>query len=353
MKYNFIIDPEQAWEAMRQAILSARKFIYWELYIFVDDVSTLKFCDLLREKAKSGVSVKIILDSLGSFNFSSETARALRVDGVELLYFNDYLTWWNPWRVWRWLFLRTHRKLLVVDGEVGFIGSLNVGAQFGRWHELQLRMSGNILRHFIKSFAKSYKYSGGMGQIIVPPKMPGRLRVSFLERWPWSRESNLKRFYIEKCSRAKKSIVIVTPYFAPPHWLLRVLREAVGRGVGVEVIMPKETDVWISNVANKVFAAIGYQYGIKFFLLPKMIHAKALLVDGKEGVVGSQNINSYSFDYNVESSVVFHDEDMVGDLRVIIDRWRSEAEVFTYPKNKRRWYHPILERIFKLLRPIL
>lgn len=353
MQYRFFTDSGEAWEAMRLAISHARKFIYWEMYIFIDDVSTLNFCDLLKERARSGVSVKIILDSLGSFDFSSEAAEGLRAAGVELLYFNDCLAWWNPWRVWRWLFLRTHRKLLVIDGEVGFIGSLNVGARFRHWHELQLQISGNILRHFVKSFAKSYRYSGGTGQIILPSKVAGKFRGNFLERWPWSGKSDMKRFYIEKCSKAKKSIAIVTPYFVPPHWLSRVLREAIRRGVTVEVIMPKKTDIWISNVANKVFAAIGYQYGIKFFLLSKMIHAKALLVDGKEGVVGSQNINSYSFDHDVESGVVFHDDGMVGGLRTIVERWRREAEVYTYPKNSRRWYHPILERIFKFLRPIL
>ncbi len=338
---------------MQEAILNAKKYIYWEVYIFTNDIPTHRFTDILKEKATAGVKVKIIIDSIGSLEFSNRLAEELRATGVELIYFNELLNFWNPRRLWHWIFLRTHRKLLIVDDTIGFIGSVNIGHKYRKWQELHLQINGIILRHFMKSFAKMYKYCGGKDKIIIPSKNKGIVRIWFLEHAPWRKNRIIKNYYIEKCSNAKKDITLVTPYFVPHHWLLKILREAVARGVNVDIIIPKTTDIWFSDIGNRVFATIGLQSKIKFLLFPKMIHAKVLLVDNKYALVGSQNINPRSFDHDIESGLAFKDAHMLKDLGHIISEWKSQCSPFIYPKNKHRWYHPLLEKFFEFIRPVL
>ncbi|MBI2406395.1 MAG: hypothetical protein HYV25_02325 [Candidatus Harrisonbacteria bacterium] len=158
--------------------------------------------------------------------------------------------------------------------------------------------------------------------------------------------------YKAACARAKKRIVIATPYFVPHHWLMKELKRAVRRGVAVEMVLPRSTDIRVLDIANKVFAGLGDKAGLKFFFVPDMIHAKALLIDDTEGMVGSNNIDARSFDYNVESSVSFRDEGMVKDLRGVLEHWKSVAKPYA-PPEPRRWYHAALELLFKLAQPIL
>jgi len=354
MKYKFFTNSVEAWDAMRTSIAGAKKYIYLETYILEDDAEARRFLDILREKSREGVVVKIVADSFGSFELSSMAEADLKKDGVELMYFNRLLPWWNINRFRRWWFLRTHRKILVVDGSVGFIGGVNIGERFKHWEDLHLMVEdGAIVRSFAKSFLKSYKISGGKDVLIIPRKAPSNMNILLLDHWPIKRATHLKRFYKQACKRAEKSIVIATPYFAPHLWLLRALKKAVKRGVAVHVILPRETDVGLLNIANRVFVDLGHHLGIKFYLLPQMIHAKALLVDEREGLVGSNNIDAQSFDYNAEASVAFEDSGMVGDLKLILDNWKSRSVFYSSGDTEKKWYHFLIVWAVKLIQPIL
>ena len=357
MQYNFYTTSEAAWDAMREAIQAAQKSIYWELYIFYDDAPTHRFLDLLKERARAGVKVKIILDSLGSFQFFGNLQADLKSHGIELLYFNRLLPWWNPHRFRRWWLLRTHRKMLIVDGRVGFVGGVNIGKKYQKWQDLHLRLEGGIVRRFVKAFSRSYRITGGRDRLYFPPKknesLSKQMDVLFLEHWPVGGRSFLKKFYKEKIANAGRSIVFATPYFVPHAWLMRALKKAIRRGVNVSVILPRTTDIRLFDMANKVFMERGFRDGIKFFLLPEMIHAKALLVDEREGVVGSNNIDALSFDYNLEAGVAFGDPAMIVDLRAILDNWKANSAIYAEPAGGRKWYHGMMVWFIKLIQPLL
>ncbi len=357
MSYKFYITSESAWDGMREAIAAAKKSIYWESYIFIDDAPTHRFLDLLKERARQGVKVKVVLDSIGSFQFWNDIRGNLAAHGIELLFFNRLLPWWNPHRLRRWWFLRTHRKLLVVDGQTGFIGGVNVGVQYAKWHDLHLRLEGAIVRRFVKSFARSYRLAGGRDRLYMPPKNHNErispMKVALLEHYPAGGRSYLRKFYKEKCSAALRRIVIATPYFVPHRWLMRSLKKAIARGVSVEVILPGAGDLKLLNLANSAFMELGARIGIKFFLFPEMIHAKALLVDDQEGMVGSNNIDAMSFDYNLETSVIFSDEHMVGDLRTIIENWKTLSVPYRPETRKKRWHERALFWLVRMLQPFL
>ncbi len=339
------------------AIREAKRSIYWEVYIFIDDATAHHFLDLLKQKAREGVSVKIVLDSLGSFQIFGNLQAELKTYGIELLYFNRLLPWWNPQRFRRWWLLRTHRKLLVVDGLVGFVGGVNIGKRFAKWHDLHLRIEGAVVRRFVKSFAKSYRVCGGRDRLYFPPKktekFSEKMNVLFLEHWPVGGRSVLKKFYKEKIAAATQTIVIATPYFVPHGWLMGAIARAIKRGVRVEVILPRKTDLKLFDIANNVFIEWGFRMGIKFFILSEMIHAKALLVDEREGIVGSNNIDAMSFDYNLEAGVSFGDRKMVDDLKNILENWKANSIAYREPAGGRRWYHGIVVWMIKLIQPLL
>lgn len=354
MRYKFFTNSGAAWDAMKAAIFAAKKYIYLESYILEDDVEARRFLDVVREKSRAGVTVKIVADSLGSFELSSAVEADLKKDGVELVYFNRLLPWWNLNRFRRWWFLRTHRKILVVDGIMGFIGGVNIGGRFKNWEDLHLMITdAAIIRSLAKSFLKSYKISGGKDVLVIPRKSPSKLNILLLDHWPIKRASHLKKFYKERCNAARGNIVIATPYFAPHLWLLKALKRAIGRGVVVQVILPKETDVGLLNLANRVFMDLGHHLGIKFYLLPQMIHAKALLIDERIGLVGSNNIDAQSFDYNAEASVAFEDSGMIGDLKLILENWKNHSELYKGNQEEKKWYHFIIAWAVKMLQPIL
>lgn len=344
-KHQFYTNSESAWSAMLGAIKQARKSIYWEIYIFEDDTSSeYNFFKALSEKARRGVDVRIVLDGFGSMGLGSNTVAKLRESGVEVLFFNSW-------------FRRIHRKVLIVDEEIAFLGGVNVGEKYIKWLDLHLGLMGKgIVRSLLKSFSRSYFYSGGSDPRLLSLRKESRVRkteIWLLENFPWMGKLMLRPYYMEQIARATDRIVLVTPYFIPHRWLITSLATAMGRGVSVEVIIPQRTDVGFINFANHVFVSSLNKTGIKFYLTKNMIHAKAILVDDKIGLVGSNNIDALSFDFNAEAGISFEKKEMINDLKNIIDIWKDDSVLFQHSGKSDTWYYKIAEKIIRFIQPIL
>ena len=354
MRYKFYSQTTQSWEGMLKAIEEARYSIYWENYILKNDTHPVfNFFHLLKKKAGAGVKIKIILDRFGSADLPQKEKQDLEEAGVELLYFDFW-------------FRRTHRKILVVDGKIGFLGGVNVGKLYNRWLDLHIRLEGKIVRYLLSSFAKTYKICGGRDQEVLKFKVirsirseshkvykVSRVKHWFLEHWPIKGKDKLRKHYGERLNQASRSIVIVTPYFIPHKWFIKCLEQALSRGVAIEIIIPKKTDYALADFANYLFMDSLRHSGIHFFLTQEMLHAKALLIDDREGMIGSQNIDALSFDFNVEAGIFFQRKDMVNSLKKILDGWKKESFSLENVTFKKRWYHYILEPVAHLLRPFL
>lgn len=336
-KYKFYTMSFKAWEAMLEAIKGAKESIYWESYIFYD-VKKFDFFKVLKDKARSGVEVKIIFDSLGSFFLTRKNINSLRRAGVEVLFYNRLLPWWNPNRFKYWWFHRNHKKILIIDKKIGFVGGVNVGTDYKNWRDLQVELRGRVVNYLVRTFAVSYELSGGRDQIYYHSFLKsGKVRV--FHHSPMTERGILKKFYKQSLRSASHKISIVTPYFLPQAWLVKEIKRALKRGVKIEVILPKKTDYWITDVANYCLASLVYREGISFFFTENMTHAKALLVDEREAMVGSQNIDAYSFDYNLEAGIVFEQKDMIRRLKSIFEQWKKTSIEMTFiDKIYRRWY---------------
>ena len=352
MNYRFYTVSSDAWDAMLATMKKAKHSIYWESYILRDDTPAYDFFEVLVKKAKQGVKVKVIVDAIGSFFLSSKAKQELVEAGAEVLVFNRLIPWWNPYHFKRRWFNRNHKKVLIVDEEIGFIGGVNVAKAYANWFDLHVKLQGVIVRYLIRSFAASYKLSGGKEEIKYKSVFR-ETKVRVFYHSPLTKKGMLSRYYKQSCLAARKSIIIATPYFVPQPWLIRCLQRSLKRGVRVDLILPKKTDYLITDLANYTFASLLYRPGINLFFTKSMLHAKAFLVDDREGMIGSQNIDSFSFDYNLESGIVFQRKDMIENLQKILKEWKQDSEKLVFDHKNRKWYQRLKDAIFIALRPLL
>lgn len=329
---------------MLEAIDQAKKSIYIEMYIFLDDTSeSHDFVGKLKQKAQEGVQVIIVADAFGSSELKRESVEALRKAGAEFIFFSNWLR-------------HVHRKILIVDKEIAFIGGVNIGKQFSKWDDLQLRLSGRVVKTILKSFAYTYGMSGGKNEKILKyreKRFATKLRFWAMEHSPIRNIYSLKDQYIEKITAAQTSIRIVTPYFTPPRWLIALLDNAVKKNIKVEIIIPKRTDSPFVNRINHRYMYNLSRTGINFFLTPVMNHAKIMLIDQGIGLVGSQNVDYLSFNLNTEAGIFFEDKNMIKELRQTIDEWKNEAELFRPQKYKMKAIDYLILTVLRLFRPIL
>lgn len=346
--YQFFNTTVSAWEAMYQAILAAKKSLYWEVYALVDDTAGKPFIDLLCQKASSGLDVKIIVDAIGSYELSNQAADKLRAAGAKVQIFNklrpafNLINWWE--RVWH----RTHRKVLIIDEELVFIGGVNVERIATDWDDLHLKLSGKIVRPMLYSFAKSYVHSGGneeeVRHLLHPKLYKGvnvlKEKVNFILHAPiYIKRSPFKKFYSQALDVAKESFNLLTPYYVPDRQFLELVTRAKRRGVSVNVILPWKTDVRLMQYMARAFYGISQKAGAAFYFLRKMNHGKAVSSDNKIGIVGSANLTPRSFFINQEAGVAFSHERMINDLNHILDDWKKGAVPLSeVGLGDRNWY---------------
>lgn len=344
MKYKLYATSLKAWDAMLEAIALAKKSIYLEMYIFLGDTSeSHDFIGQLIKKAREGLKVIIVADSFGSSELKKESIEALRQAGVEFIFFSTWLR-------------HIHRKILIIDEEVAFIGGVNIGKSYAEWNDLQLYLRGRIVRAFLKSFAYTYEMAGGKNLRILKfrdKSLGKKLRTWFFEHWPKKNIYTLKDIYIEKIAQAKKSIKIVTPYFGPPRWLTAVLDEARKRGVSVEIYLPRRTDIPLVSRIHLRYMCNLSPLGVRFFLLNKMNHAKILLIDDEESFVGSPNFDFLSFNILAEAGIFSKQKKLAIELNEIIENWKKESEEFVPQKFKMKFLDYIILALAKVIFPLL
>lgn len=320
MKHLFYTTSQSAWNGLTTAIKKAEHSIYFEMYIFLDDTYEGKeILEILCEKARNGVRVRMILDAFGSYDLSKEALVRLRSAGAEILFFKK-------------LFRRLHRKIVIIDEQVAFLGGVNIHGLARSWSDLLLRVEGPIVRSIIWSFRTIYKACGGVDLHILGYKgkpLFANTRIWLLEHVPFIRKPKLRDSYMETIIKAEHDVVIVTPYFLPHRWFIKLIRSIVSRGVRVTVIVPRSTDSAFLDRANRRYMTLLYEHGVTFLLTNTMNHAKLLWVDGIRALVGSQNIDALSFDFNAEASLVFEDQKMLASLGKIIDQWKKQSVQFS------------------------
>ena len=323
---------------MFETISNAKKSIYLEMYIFQNDMEKFDFFNLLKEKAGQGLKVKLILDYFGSVGLSNNAVCELKKAGVEILSLS-------------YLLHRMHRKVLVVDERIAFIGGVNIHRTSRFWNDLMVKITGNLVKKVVVSFVKSYANAGGIDPALLSKNkkiMKTKGDTGIVENSPVKKKFRFKIIYKKYLNRAQKSIVLTTPYFIPRRWLRAALHQAVLRGVNVEVLVPKTTDYFFIDRVNYFYIYKLSKLGIKFFVEEEVNHAKAIIIDEKEAMVGSQNLDFLSFDLNSEIGIFFKDLEVVAKLSEITEGWKKDSILFNYKTYKPKWFDYILSPIISL-----
>ncbi|MBI2630769.1 phosphatidylserine/phosphatidylglycerophosphate/cardiolipin synthase family protein [Candidatus Nomurabacteria bacterium] len=343
MRYKFFASSYSTWQAMFEAIEGAKESIYLEMYIFNDDMRRFDFLNLLKEKAKRGLRVRIVLDSFGSSELSKNAVTELKNSGAEVYFFSRFLH-------------RIHRKILVVDEELAFIGGVNFHQVARRWDDLAVRVRGKLVLSIISSFARVYAECGGKDPRVLAQNkkffLP-KTRTWLIENFPISKSFVLKKIYKKNISKAEESIIFITPYFMPKHWLIGALHQAVLRGVRVEVLVPKKSNHFLPDRIAYFFMFKLSKLGVNFFLLPRMNHAKAMIIDRSEAILGSHNLDFLSFELNSEVGIFFKNKKAVEELKEIMEGWKKGAVLFDHGAFKPTFFDyiffPVIRLFFRII----
>jgi cardiolipin synthase len=327
----------EAWDSMLEACRGARVSIDLEQFIIDNDAVGGEFISICRDRAKSGVKVRIIADAAGSFGlYGSFLPSTLLKDGVEIIFFNPLLigsrTRYTTW------FYRDHRKLLIVDGTIGFTGGICLAEETEDWRDTHVRIEGEVVGQMQYTFewmwARARKVQSHLTRVGGAPD-----GWSYETNAPNKRRRYLYKRYIEAIRHAENFIYVTTPYFVPDRRLLRVLKLAARRGVDVRILLPHHSDHKVVDLAARSYFTRLLKAGVKIYLYKEtMLHAKTMTVDGTWATVGSMNLDYASLMYNFEANLVATDRGFARELRDQFLADLEKSEEITAGSWKRRFF---------------
>lgn len=337
-------DPLKFYMAMLEDIGQAQKSIYMEMYKFGNDPIGEKFRDALTRKSREGIEIKLLLDAWGTSLSSSFFGEMIR-NGVEIRYFKRLRLSYD------WMarhHSRDHRKLLIIDDETCYLGSANLTAYSLNWREFVVRIQGGLTRAFRRSFTESRRI---YNKLYFNTKLYSRVinygDFRIIRDVPSITRQRVKKAFEDLIRKAKREILIETPYFLPGFLLRKLLMDAAKRGVQVTVCTPDQSDVGIVDVLRSKYLGIMHKSGIDFrFFVPYNLHAKLMIVDNEVFTFGSSNFDYRSFRYMHEIMLFGKHREMVDAFRKHVDETLNDCVVFDYVKWKRR---PLLHKVFENL----
>ena len=361
---DIFTDGKEKFDALFEDIKNAEDFIHLQYYIINNDQLGKKLIQLLTEKAKQGVKVRILYDDLGSRSLRKKAFKDLKEAGGEVeVFFPSFFPLINLR-----INYRNHRKLVIIDGKIGYIGGFNVGDEylglkekFGYWRDTHLRITGSavyaIQTRFILDWNQaSYRHDIDYSPDLFPTfEKAGEIDMQIVSSGPDSEWDQIKYGYIKMISSAKKSIWIQTPYFIPDASLLDALRIAALTGKDVRIMIPNKPDHLFVYWATTYHIGEMLKAGAKIFIYDNgFIHSKTIIVDKQVSSVGTANIDVRSFKLNFEVNAFLYNECIAKSLT---DSYQKDIEVskeWTLEEySKRSWFIRFKESISRLLSPIL
>jgi cardiolipin synthase len=332
--YRLFDEPADFYRAMQADISRAKRYIYLETYKFADDIIGKRFRDILVQKAKEGVEIRLLIDSWGSFVNNSYFAEMINYGGqvrffMKVKFFIDFFTKNHR---------RNHRKLLIIDDRISYIGSANITGYSLKWKELMLRMEGEIAIPFKKVFNLDFslykRYLFEKNSYIRTLKHDV---FEIIRDVPSITKKRISKKYIQLIRNAEREVVIETPYFLPGFLLRKAMADACKRGVKIKVIIPKNSDVGLVDILRNRYLGPMNEKGVEIlYYVPTNLHGKAILVDDEIFSIGSPNFDYRSFRYMHEIVLVGAEPEIARQLREHLDQIIKDCVPFVYDTWKHR-----------------
>lgn len=352
----------EKFDSLLADIRNAREYIHLQYYIFSDDNIGREIADALIAKVAEGVKVRIIYDHIGSIKTSNRFLRHLKKHGIEIKPFFRVVFPLFATRI-NW---RNHRKICIIDGEVGYIGGMNVADRYidgpgdGKvWRDAHLRVTGPAVAALQYSFAVDWSFMGG-GLLTEETREVPRAGaegdgIQMLTSGPNSQWNEIETLMFKAIGNAKHRVYIQTPYFLPTEELLKALHAAAMSKVDVRVMIPRRSDSSILTAASFSYVTECLKAGVKVYLYEAgMIHSKTMLVDREMVTVGSTNFDFRSFEHNFEGNLFIYSRDFNARMAAVFRADMKQSIAINIVEwRKRPLWHRVYESLMRLLSPVL
>ncbi len=348
-------------EALLAELESAREHIHMQFYIFENDDFGRKVRDLLVKKAQQGVEVRLIYDSLGCWSVGKAFYEDMRCKGI---YVESFLKVRFPLFTNRVNF-RNHRKIVVVDGKVGFVGGCNIadrylkGIQGGNWRDTMLVVRGNAVNGLQTSFLVDWYFTNrtlvsGKRYFPVEERSEGPL-VQVVQSNPVGDVRTIMGGVIKLLSMSRSYIYLQTPYFMPSESFMQAIRNAAMSGVDVRLMIPERSDSWVADLISMSYLSGMFSAGVKVYLYKGgILHSKTIVCDDDVSSVGSANLDFRSFYYNFEVSAFVYDRSVAQSMKSAFVNDLETCRQLTLSEYRARpFLRRCLESVARLFSPLL
>lgn len=354
---EYFNDGSKKMKRLIEDIENAKEYILIEYYIIQDDNIGLLFRDALVRAARRGVKIRLIYDHVGSFSASKKYWKSLKDEGIEVYPFFKVVFPLLGTRI-NW---RNHRKVVVIDGKIGYIGGMNIADRYmsPEWRDLHLRLRGPAVSAMQYNFAVDWNF---MGQPLIEEWSKSEfvdkedpIGIQMITSGPTGHWPNLAMVFQKAIATARKRVYIMTPYFLPDESLLRTLQTASLSHVDVRVLIPFTPDSVIMRHASFSYITPCINSGIKVYLYKGgMMHSKAVIIDDDMVTVGSTNFDFRSFEHNFEANLFIYSKEF---NRAMANEFHEACE-HSVRVNPAEWKHrplksKIVESLVRLLAPVL
>lgn len=352
----------EAFREIEAAIAVAQSSIHLEYYIWQPDRIGTKVRDLLVERARHGVKIRFLYDSLGSMRLTHEFFRPMHAAGIQVATFVPGQTLRERWSI----NLRSHRKIIVVDGRIGFTGGMNVGDEylgrdphFGYWRDTHVRLEGPTVLQLQDVFAIDWKFATGEDltdpELFPVPAARGNVVAQVMAAGPEAEDGPFHRLLFAAINEARSHVMLATCYFVPTPSLVSALENAALRGVRVRVLVSGRVVYWYTHYAARSYYDSLLAAGVEIYEYQRgQQHAKTITVDGQWAFVGTANFDSRSVFLNFEVGVALYDggaaEQLEHDFdRDVKDSMRIDPELW----DQRGFWPHVLENFCRMFSPVL
>ncbi len=357
---ELLIDGEATFAAIFDAIDSARRDIMAEFFIIKDDRLGSLFKTKLLDAAARGVKVFLIYDEVGSHTLPRNYLRELQNAGVKVTPFGTRRGLANFFQV----NFRNHRKIVIVDGQVAFLGGLNVGdeymgrhTRFKRWRDTHIKLSGPTVSQALRVFASDWVWATGAGPDIelTEPTPTGNLAIATFGTGPADEYDRCILFFLHCITSARSRVWISSPYFVPDDALLSALQLAALRGVDVRLILPAKRDHYLVWLASFFFVPAVTRYGVKAYRYHDgFLHQKALVIDDSISAIGSVNFDNRSFRLNFEATSVLCNQAFTEKVASMLSNdMASSRDVSAERFEDLPWWLRLAAKFARLFAPVL
>ncbi|SKA90669.1 cardiolipin synthase [Clostridium sp. USBA 49] len=319
-------DGEEKFNALKNEIKKAKHHIHLEYYIVKSDKIGTEIKNLLIEKAHEGVNIKFIIDRVGSIKMKKNDIKELRDAGVDVIQYSYFLA---PLlrAINTQINYRNHRKIVVIDGQIGFIGGINIGDEYlgkgklGYWRDTHIMVKGDFVLGLQGVFLDDYftikriygNYFASKEELskYFPEPLKAKNQImQLVKSGPDSEYPAILQGILKMVSIAKKNIYIITPYFVPPESLMEALKIAALGGIDIKILFPGRYDHILVYYASRTYLAELIKCGAKiyFYSSDSFIHSKVMTIDGKISTIGTANMDIRSYELNYEINAVIYDD---------------------------------------------